>query len=190
MKIVSLLALCGFGLTLAFAPVLEASAADAGLQSAIASTKRTPKFVARDAVRHPQQELEFFGLRADLTVVEVSPGGGYWTEILAPYLKAAGTYYVAVAPSNGPEAPAPGKDTFRAKLAADRVASWASRTTAAAMTYRRIPRPTMATSARTTPSSWLKKPVSNSSVPRRSTPIRATPRTGPRASGHCRPRWR
>jgi len=119
MKIVSLLALAGFGLTLAFAPVLEASAADAGLQSAIASTKRTPKFVARDAVRHPQQELEFFGLRADMTVVEVSPGGGYWTEILAPYLKAAGTYYVAVAPPNDPEAPAPGKDTFRAKLAAD-----------------------------------------------------------------------
>jgi predicted methyltransferase len=119
MKIVSLLAIAELGLTFAFAPVIEARAADAGLQSAIANPKRTPKFVARDAVRHPQQELEFFGLRADMTVVEVSPGGGYWTEILAPYLNATGTYYVAVAPPNDPEAPKPGKDTFRNKLAAD-----------------------------------------------------------------------
>jgi predicted methyltransferase len=119
MKIVSLLAIAELGLTFAFAPVIEARAADAGLQSAIANPKRTPKFVARDAVRHPQQELEFFGLRPDMTVVEVWPGGGYWTEILAPYLKTAGSYYVAVPPPKDAEAPAPGKDTFRAKLSAD-----------------------------------------------------------------------
>jgi predicted methyltransferase len=119
MKIASLLAVAQLGLTLALAPALEARAADAGLQSAIANPKRAPKYVARDAVRHPQEELEFFGLRPDMTVVEVWPGGGYWTEILAPYLKAAGTYYAAVPPPKDPEAPAPGKDTFRTKLAAD-----------------------------------------------------------------------
>src|SRR5882757_7365579 len=119
MKTASLLAVAELGLILAFAPALEAAAADVGLQAAVANPERTPGFVKRDAVRHPQQELEFFGLRPDMTVVEVSPGGGYWTEILAPYLKAAGTYYVAVPPPKDPEAPKPGKDTFRDKLAAN-----------------------------------------------------------------------
>jgi len=119
MKLASLLAIAGLGLMLAFVPSHQACAADAALQAAIASAKRTPAFVQRDAVRHPQEELEFFGLRPDMTVVEISPGRGYWTEILAPYLKATGTYYVAVPPPNDQEAPAPGKDAFRKKLAAD-----------------------------------------------------------------------
>jgi predicted methyltransferase len=96
-----------------------APAADPTLQAALANPHRNPKFLQRDAVRHPQQELEFFGLRPDQTVVEISPGGGYWTEILAPYLKAAGTYYVAIPPANDPEAMAPDKDPYRKKLAAD-----------------------------------------------------------------------
>ncbi len=121
MKIASLIATVELGLTLAFAPALQAGAADVALQAAIANPKRTAAFVKRDVARHPQEELEFFGLRPDMTVVEVSPGRGYWTEILAPYLKAAGTYYVAVPPPNDPEAPAPGKDAFRKKLAAEPV---------------------------------------------------------------------
>lgn len=119
MRISTLLAVTQVGLTLALVPCLHARAADAGLQAAIASPKRTPAFVQRDAARHPQEELEFFGLRPDMTVVEISPGGGYWTEILAPYLRAAGTYYVAVPSAKDPEAPQPGKDRFRKKLAAD-----------------------------------------------------------------------
>ncbi len=119
MKITSLFLAAEVGLALAFAPLLEARAADAALQAAIANPKRAEAFVRRDPFRHPQQELEFFGLRPDMTVVEISPGGGYWTEILAPYLKPAGTYYVAVLPSNDPDAPKPGKDRFRDKLAAD-----------------------------------------------------------------------
>lgn len=98
---------------------LPAHAEDAALAAAIADPARSEKFLKRDAVRHPREVLEFFGLRPDQTVVEISPGGGYWTEFLAPYLKAQGSYYVAVPPPRDPEAPAPGKDTFRAKLAAD-----------------------------------------------------------------------
>jgi predicted methyltransferase len=119
MKLAALLALAELGLTLALFPALASAAEDAGLHGAIINPQRSPAFVQRDAARHPQQELEFFGLRSDSTVVEVSPGGGYWTEILAPYLKAAGTYYVAVPSPNDPEAPRPGKDKFRMKLAAD-----------------------------------------------------------------------
>lgn len=110
--------LAALGLTAALLlPVLPASAADTALQAAIASHMRSANFVKRDSVRHPQEVLEFFGLRPNQTVVEISPGGGYWTQILAPYLQASGTYYVAVAPAGDPEAPKPGQDKFRQMLA-------------------------------------------------------------------------
>ena len=51
--------------------------------------------VERDKHR-PQEVLEFAGIKPTMTVVEISPGGGYWTEILGPYLKDKGTYYTAV----------------------------------------------------------------------------------------------
>ncbi len=72
------------------------AAEDAALEAAVHNPARNPKFVARDTARHPVAELEFFGLRPDANVVEIWPGGGYWTEILAPYLSAKGTYTVAL----------------------------------------------------------------------------------------------
>ena len=66
------------------------------LAAAIASEARTPKFVARDRYRHPLETLRFFGLRPDMTVVEVWPGRGWYTEILAPYLRDQGKYYAAI----------------------------------------------------------------------------------------------
>ena len=68
---------------------------DAALERAIAGPQRNADFVKRDAVRHPLEELELFGIKPTHTVVEIWPGGGYWTEILAPYLHERGTYYVA-----------------------------------------------------------------------------------------------
>jgi predicted methyltransferase len=94
-----------------------AQQADPALLEAVHSPLRTPKFVARDAARHPAEELTFFGVKPDTTVLEVWPGGGYWTEILAPYLLGHGTYYVALPggtdPDNVKEAAA-----FRAHIAA------------------------------------------------------------------------
>jgi predicted methyltransferase len=118
MKFATLLLFVQLSLTLAVSPASAAGMADPALQVSIANPLRTAAFVQRDGVRHPEQELEFFGLSPGMTVVEVSPGGGYWTEILAPYLKANGKYYVAVPPASDPEAPKPGKDRFREKLAA------------------------------------------------------------------------
>jgi predicted methyltransferase len=69
--------------------------ADEALKAAIAGAQRTPAFVARDAARHPYETLSFFGLRPDMTVVEISPGGGWWTEILAPYLRQQGRLILA-----------------------------------------------------------------------------------------------
>lgn len=73
-----------------------ASASDAALSQAVADPGRSPKFVARDRYRHPVEELTFFGLKPTMTVVEVWPGSGYWTEVLGPYLKGSGHYYAAV----------------------------------------------------------------------------------------------
>lgn len=72
---------------------------DPALSAAVASPLRLPAAVARDPVRHPAQELTFFGLAPTLTVAELWPGGGYWTDILGPYLAAHGHFYVALAPA-------------------------------------------------------------------------------------------
>jgi predicted methyltransferase len=72
---------------------------DAALRQSITASHRTAQFVARDAARKPYDVLTFFGLRPDATVVEISPGrAGYWTEILAPYLRDKGKYYAAQYP--------------------------------------------------------------------------------------------
>jgi predicted methyltransferase len=83
---------------LAALPLTAAVAKDAALAKAVASEHRTPAFVERDKYRHPQEVLEFAGIKPTMTVVEISPGGGYWTEILGPYLKDKGTYYTATSP--------------------------------------------------------------------------------------------
>ena len=76
---------------------------DTALAAAVASSDRSANYVARDAARHPVQELTFFGVRPDASVVELWPGGGYWTEILAPYLASRGHYTVALPPPGDPE---------------------------------------------------------------------------------------
>jgi len=70
-----------------------AFAKDVALTNAIAGPHRTESFTQRDVYRHPQQALEFFGLQPDMAVGEIWPGGGWWSEILAPYLKENGKYY-------------------------------------------------------------------------------------------------
>ncbi len=65
------------------------------LQSAVEAPTRTPANVARDRYRHPVETLSFFGVGPTDTVVEIWPGGGWYTEILAPYLAHGGTLWVA-----------------------------------------------------------------------------------------------
>jgi predicted methyltransferase len=71
---------------------------DPALLAAIASPMRGPANVARDRWRHPLQSLDFWGLAPGLTVIDIDPGGGYWTEILAPYLAQGGGRYFAGLP--------------------------------------------------------------------------------------------
>ncbi|MDH4386025.1 MAG: methyltransferase [Caulobacter sp.] len=83
---------------LAFSYGTAASAAprvDAALKAAIEGQQRSEAHRLRDPARHPYDSLTFWGLRPGLSVIEVSPGTGYWTEILAPYAKATGGAYAA-----------------------------------------------------------------------------------------------
>jgi predicted methyltransferase len=96
-----------------------AIATDPALVSAVASPARSAAAVARDSARHPVEELTFFGLAPSMTVVELWPGGGYWTDILGPYLAAAGKYYIAV-PSSGDAEDNAGLKRFRERIAAEK----------------------------------------------------------------------
>nr|WP_321512564.1 methyltransferase domain-containing protein [uncultured Hyphomonas sp.] len=74
----------------------EAPAAESLLDAAIASDLRSPEEKARDEWRHPKETLEFLGIEPDDTVVEIWPGGGWYTNILAPWLASGGGKLVAV----------------------------------------------------------------------------------------------
>jgi len=80
------------------APPAEAPLPDVAalLDAAIAGDHRVPANLARDPARHPKETLLFFGLRPDMTVMEVWPGsGGWYTEILAPVLRDHGRLVAA-----------------------------------------------------------------------------------------------
>jgi len=98
-----------------------AIAADPALEAAATGAHRPPENIARNAWRHPVETLQFFGIRPDMTVIEVWPGSGAWyTEILAPYLRNQGRLIAAnYDGSTGVEYFAKGAQAFRDKLAAN-----------------------------------------------------------------------
>jgi predicted methyltransferase len=65
------------------------------LTQATAGDWRTDSQKARDVWRNPVETLEFFGIESDDTVVEISPGGGWYTNVLAPYLASGGGKLIA-----------------------------------------------------------------------------------------------
>ena len=79
------------------------------LNEAVSGTWRSDANKARDQYRHPVETLEFFGIKPDMTVVELAPGGGWYTEILAPFLYAHGQLIETGKPGS----------KFAAKLKAD-----------------------------------------------------------------------
>jgi predicted methyltransferase len=80
---------------LQFSVATAASNTDKALQKAVANELRSEKNKARDAYRRPYETLQFLGITADMTVIENWPGGGWYTEILAPYLKDKGQLIAA-----------------------------------------------------------------------------------------------
>ena len=71
------------------------------LQQSLAGEQRSVSHKARDKYRHPQQTLNFFGFNNKMTVVEITPGGGWYMEVLAPALKGSGKYIAAQYPDTG-----------------------------------------------------------------------------------------
>ncbi len=99
--------------------LIAAAPAFAGpYDAAIAGTNRTEANKARDQNRHPAQTLGFFGIKPTMTVVEITPGGGWYTEILGPLLKDNGQLYAA-----GPNPAAGDKSAAAAQRLSDRFAA-------------------------------------------------------------------
>ena len=86
-------------------------AADAALTAAVASSSRPAGDRARDGARHPGASLAFWGLKPGQTVIEIAPGGGYWSEILAPYASKTHGHYIAAMGKEGQKLPARFADT-------------------------------------------------------------------------------
>lgn len=100
-------------------PALPTLADPEALKAAIGGGHRLVGNVARDPARHPLETLSFFGVKPTDTVIELSPGaGGWYTEILAPYLRDKGQL---IAAADDPASPTPfyarGAARFAAKLA-------------------------------------------------------------------------
>ncbi|WP_101927200.1 MULTISPECIES: class I SAM-dependent methyltransferase [Luteimonas] len=66
------------------------------LDTVLAGDWRSPENTARDVYRHPRETLAFFGVRPEQTVIEITPGAGWYMEILAPYLREDGQYVAAI----------------------------------------------------------------------------------------------
>ena len=83
--------------SLAFADDFDA--VEAKLKTALDADIRTDKEKERDRNRRPIDTLKFFGLRDDMKIVELIPGGGWYTKLLAPVVRDNGEYYAAVGTS-------------------------------------------------------------------------------------------
>lgn len=115
LKILPLAALLGTALAIAGAVpavMAETATVSAPIAAAIAAPTRTPANVVRDKYRHPGETLTFFGVAPGQTVLEYSPAGGWYTEILAPLLKGHGSFYAAQGTGRA-------FDALKAKIEAD-----------------------------------------------------------------------
>ena len=100
--------------------LFSASAVALDWNTALEGAHRDEANKSRDEARHPRATLEFFGLQDGMTVVEISPGGGWYTEILAPLMRGNGTYYAAHHSLNAPGSYARNSlGKYLQKLAAD-----------------------------------------------------------------------
>lgn len=90
------LAIAGLGLMAGnLSLTVAAQGEDKLLKAVLAGDHRTDRNKARDAFRHPYETLMFFGLKPTSKVVEIWPSSGWYTEVIAPYVKGKGVYYAA-----------------------------------------------------------------------------------------------
>ncbi|WP_231665413.1 MULTISPECIES: hypothetical protein [unclassified Pseudoalteromonas] len=82
--------------TTLIAPNLLAGAFTGNIKLAMVSETRTGKEKNRDRNRKPTETLEFFGIKEDMKVLEIIPGGGWYTKLLAPALRDKGQFYLSL----------------------------------------------------------------------------------------------
>lgn len=70
------------------------------LDTILAGSHRSAENRARDPYRHPRETLLFFGIRPEMTVIEITPNPGWYTEVIAPLLRPGGRY-IAALPATG-----------------------------------------------------------------------------------------
>ena len=65
------------------------------IEDAVINDERSAKNIVRDKYRHPIETLKFFQIKSNMTVIELSPGSGWYTEILSKYLYEEGKLIAA-----------------------------------------------------------------------------------------------
>lgn len=117
-------ALLALTLTALLAPALSQAADTPSVSpeqyaKVLKGTWRAPENVARDGYRHPQQSLQFFRLAPTQTVIEITPGNGWYSELLAPLLKDHGHYVAAVQAPTVSDYARKSEEKLKSKFAAD-----------------------------------------------------------------------
>ncbi|MGE6386065.1 class I SAM-dependent methyltransferase [Pseudomonas sp. NPDC078416] len=115
----SLAALSATGLAVAASAAPESTVSHEQFATVLGGNWRVPQNAARDQYRHPEQTLKFFGLRPDQTVIEITPGNGWYSELLAPLLKDKGHYVAAIVDPATSDYAKKSADSLKHKYAAD-----------------------------------------------------------------------
>ncbi|WP_410930543.1 class I SAM-dependent methyltransferase [Pseudomonas sp. W5-36] len=115
----SLAALSATGLAAAATAAPESTVSHEQFATVLSGDWRVPQNTARDQYRHPEQTLTFFDLRPDQTVIEITPGNGWYSELLAPLLRDKGHYVAAIVDPATSDDAKKSADSLKQKYAAD-----------------------------------------------------------------------
>lgn len=115
----SLAALLGSTVAIAAPPAPTSNISHEQFATVLSGDWRVPQNAARDQYRHPEQTLKFFGVRSDQTVIEITPGNGWYSELLAPLLKDKGHYVAAIVDPSVSDYAKKSADNLKQKYAAD-----------------------------------------------------------------------
>ena len=96
LKLAAAAAACALLLVACAAVVSSRQATTDALAAILAGDQRSSEERARDVYRHPKETLLFFGIRPEMSVLEVWPEPGWYTAVIAPLLRDKGKYYAAV----------------------------------------------------------------------------------------------
>ncbi|RZI75339.1 MAG: methyltransferase domain-containing protein [Pseudomonas sp.] len=119
LMVFSLAALSATGLAAAATAAPESTVSHEQFATVLSGDWRVPQNTARDQYRHPEQTLTFFDLRPDQTIIEITPGNGWYSELLAPLLRDKGHYVAAIVDPATRDDAKKSADSLKQKYAAD-----------------------------------------------------------------------